>query len=35
MLAAAVQGLIVGLVRAAFARAEAHGYRALTNEDPS
>jgi hypothetical protein len=33
--AAAVQGLIVGLVRAAFARAEAHGYRALTNEDPS
>ncbi len=34
-LAAAVQGLIVGLVRAAFARAEAHGYRALTSEDPS
>ena len=33
--AAAIQGLIVGLVRAAFARAEAHGYRALTNEDPS
>ena len=33
-LAAAVQGLIVGLVRAAFARAEAHGYRALTNESP-
>ena len=32
--AAAVQGLIVGLVRAAFARAEAHGYRALTNESP-
>ena len=34
-LAAAVQGLIVGLVRAALARAEAHGYRALTNEDPA
>ena len=34
-IAAAVQGLIVGIVRAAFARAEAHGYRALTNEDPS
>lgn len=34
-LAAAVQGLIVGLVRAAFTRAEAHGYRALTNEDPA
>lgn len=34
-LAAALQGLIVGLVRAGFARAEAHGYRALTNEDPS
>ncbi|GFG55764.1 hypothetical protein CQY20_08030 [Mycolicibacterium agri] len=34
-LAAAVQGLIMGVVRAAFARAEAHGYRALTNEDPS
>ena len=33
--AAAIQGLIVGLVRAAMARAEAHGYRALTNEDPS
>jgi Protein of unknown function (DUF4235) len=34
-LAAAVQGLIVGLVRAGLARAEAHGYRALTNEDPA
>ncbi len=34
-LAAAVQGLIMGVIRAAFARAEAHGYRALTNEDPS
>jgi Na+/proline symporter len=34
-IAAAVQGLIVGVIRAALARAEAHGYRALTNEDPS
>jgi hypothetical protein len=34
-LAAAVQGLIVGLVRAGLARAEAHGYRALTNENPA
>jgi hypothetical protein len=33
--AAGMQGLIVGIVRAAFARAEAHGFRALTNEDPS
>ena len=33
-LAAAVQGLIVGLVRAALARAQANGYRALTNESP-
>lgn len=35
MLAAAIQGLIIGLVRAGMARAEAHGYRALMNEDPS
>jgi hypothetical protein len=34
-IAAAIQGLIVGVIRAALARAEAHGYRALTNEDPS
>ncbi len=33
--AAAVQGLIVGVVRAGLARAQAHGYQALTNEDPS
>ena len=35
MLAAAIQGLIVGLIRAALARSEAHAFRALTNEDPS
>ena len=35
MFAAAVQGLIMGLVRAGMARAEAHGFRALTNQDPS
>jgi Protein of unknown function (DUF4235) len=35
MFAAAVQGLIVGIVRAALARSEAHAYRALTSEDPS
>ena len=34
-IAAAIQGLIVGLVRAALARTQAHGYRALTNNDPS
>ena len=32
--AAAVQGLIVGLVRAALARGQAKGFRALTQEDP-
>lgn len=34
-IAAAIQGLIVGLVRAALARTQAHGYRALTNESPA
>jgi Protein of unknown function (DUF4235) len=33
-IAAAVQGLIVGLVRAALARAQAKGYHAITNQDP-
>lgn len=32
--AAAIQGLIVGLIRAGLARAQAKGYRALTHEDP-
>lgn len=32
--AAAVQGLIVGLVRAALARGQAKGFAALTNENP-
>jgi len=32
--AAAVQGLIVGLVRAALARGQAKGFAALTDEDP-
>lgn len=34
-IAAAVQGLIVGVVRAALARGQAKGFAALTNEDPS
>jgi hypothetical protein len=34
LIAAAVQGLIFGLVRAAVDRAGAKGYRALTHEDP-
>ena len=33
-LAAAIQGLIVGLVRAGLARAQAQGFRALTHENP-
>lgn len=32
--AAAIQGLIVGLVRAALARGQAKGFKALANEDP-
>ena len=32
--AAAVQGLVFGLVRAAVSRASAHGYRAVTHESP-
>jgi hypothetical protein len=34
-IAAAVQGLIVGVVRAALARAQAKGYHAVTHQDPS
>ncbi|MCV7168524.1 DUF4235 domain-containing protein [Mycobacterium sp. CPCC 205372] len=34
-IAAAVQGMIVGLVRASLARAQAKGFHALTNENPS
>ncbi|PWD44939.1 hypothetical protein ACN93_02375 [Gordonia paraffinivorans] len=33
--AAALQGLVFGLVRAAVDRAEAKGYRAVTHEDTS
>jgi hypothetical protein len=33
--AAALQGLIFGLVRAAVDRAGAHGYRAVTHEEPT
>jgi hypothetical protein len=32
--AAALQGLVFGLVRAAVSRAGAHGYKAVTNESP-
>lgn len=34
LIAAAVQGLIFGLTRAAVDRASAKGYRALTHDDP-
>jgi len=34
-IAAALQGLIVGVVRAALARGQAKGFAALTNEDLS
>ncbi|MGE2688549.1 DUF4235 domain-containing protein [Mycolicibacterium pulveris] len=34
LIAAAVHGLIFGLVRAAVDRASAKGYRAITHEDP-
>lgn len=34
LLAAAVQGLIAGLVRASLARAQAKGFQALAHEDP-
>lgn len=34
MTAAAIQGLIFGLVRAAVDRAGAKGYRAITHDDP-
>ncbi len=33
-IAAAIQGLIVGVIRAGLARAQAQGFRALTDEDP-
>ena len=33
-IAAAIQGLVFGLVRAAVSRAGAHGYRAVTHESP-
>ncbi len=32
--AAALQGLVFGLVRAAVTRASAHGYRAVTHDSP-
>lgn len=32
--AAALQGLVFGLVRAVVSRASAHGYRAVTHESP-
>jgi hypothetical protein len=35
IIAAAVQGLIVGVVRAALARGQAKGFQALTNENPA
>jgi len=34
LVAAAIQGLIFGLVRAAVDRAGAKGYRAITHDDP-
>lgn len=34
MLAAAAQGLLVGMVRAALSRGQAKGFQALTNENP-
>jgi hypothetical protein len=33
-IAAAIQGLIVGVVRAALARGQAKGFKALTKENP-
>ena len=33
-IAAAIQGLIIGVIRAGMARAQAKGFHALTNEDP-
>ena len=33
-IAAAIQGLIIGVIRAGLARAQAQGFRALTDEDP-
>ncbi|MDQ2636934.1 MAG: DUF4235 domain-containing protein [Actinomycetota bacterium] len=34
IMAAALHGLVFGLVRAALSRAGAHGYRAITHESP-
>lgn len=34
LIAAAVQGLIIGVVRAGLARTQAKGFHALTHEDP-
>ncbi|SEH65306.1 Protein of unknown function [Mycolicibacterium rutilum] len=34
MIAAALQGLLIGVVRAALARGQAKGFHALTNENP-
>jgi Protein of unknown function (DUF4235) len=34
MIAAAIQGLIVGIVRASLQRAGAHGYQAVAHEPP-
>ncbi|WP_234794256.1 DUF4235 domain-containing protein [Mycolicibacterium flavescens] len=33
-IAAAIQGLLIGVVRAALARGQAKGFHALTNENP-
>lgn len=33
-IAAAIQGLIIGVVRASLQRASAHGYKAMTHELP-
>jgi len=35
IIAAALQGLVFGLVRAAVDRASAHGYAAVTHESPN
>jgi hypothetical protein len=35
LIAAALQGLVFGLVRAAVDRASAHGYRAVTHDRPN
>ena len=35
LIAAALQGLVFGVVRAAVDRASAHGYRAVTHDNPN